>query len=88
METAHLFHLASISHPSTSSSLAPQQPKILAAACHMVFADRTGGSFIDPLVVAELEPRVGRTCLDAIIAWRLGEGRTMGGEGCVWEVKA
>lgn len=42
---------------------------IAAAACHMVFAGRLGGDFIDPALVAELEPKVGRACLDAIIAF-------------------
>ncbi|GJN92571.1 hypothetical protein Rhopal_005601-T1 [Rhodotorula paludigena] len=68
METAHLFHLASISRPSATPS------RIRAAACHMVFAGRRGdgtGDFIDPDVVADLEPKVGRACLDAIIGWNV-----------------
>lgn len=35
----------------------------------MIFADRVEQNFIDPLVVAELEPKVGRACLDAIISF-------------------
>jgi hypothetical protein len=35
----------------------------------MIFADRVGQNFIDPLVVTELEPKVGRACLDAIISF-------------------
>lgn len=40
----------------------------------MIFADRVGQNFIDPLVVAELEPKVGRACLDAIISFPILEG--------------
>lgn len=81
METAHLFHLASISCPSSTPS------RIRAAACHMVFAGRRGdgtGDFIDPDVVADLEPKIGRACLDAIIGWKVE--REHPPAGTVWEL--
>ncbi|ORY88946.1 nucleoside phosphorylase domain-containing protein [Leucosporidium creatinivorum] len=76
METAHLFHLASVA----------RHAKISAAACHMIFADRVGQEFIDPLVVAELEPKVGRACLDAIISFPLSDEALHPEEGSVWEI--
>ncbi|GAA6056728.1 hypothetical protein JCM3770_005868 [Rhodotorula araucariae] len=74
METAHLLHLSRLS------------PRIRAAACHMVFADRasTAGAFIDPAVVAALEPRIGRACLDVLAAWRVE--REHPERGAVWEL--
>ncbi|GAA5913035.1 hypothetical protein JCM8208_005675 [Rhodotorula glutinis] len=72
METAHLLHISHLS------------PKIRAAACHMVFADRTGGAFIDPVVVEELEPKVGRACLDALVGWDIE--REHPERGAVWEM--
>lgn len=72
METAHLLHLSHLS------------PRIRAAACHMVFADRTGGAFIDPSVVEELEPRVGRACLDALAEWEVDHEHPE--RGAVWEL--
>lgn len=72
MESAHLLHLSHLS------------PKIRAAACHMVFADRTGGAFIDPAVVEELEPKVGRACLDALIGWDVEHEHPE--RGAVWEM--
>ncbi|CDR49490.1 RHTO0S27e00782g1_1 [Rhodotorula toruloides] len=72
METAHLFHLSSISHPPPTSST-PTAPRIKSAACHMVFADRTGGEFIEREVVEGLEGVVGRGCLEALVRWGRGE---------------
>ncbi|GAA5945090.1 hypothetical protein JCM3775_000906 [Rhodotorula graminis] len=72
MESAHLLHLSHLS------------PNIRAAACHMVFADRTGGAFIDPAVVEELEPKVGRACLDALVGWDVE--REHPERGAVWEM--
>ena len=67
METAHLFHLAKIHRPTASRG------SISVAAVHMNFAHRVGGesTFIDPGLLEELEPLVGRACLDAIIAFPL-----------------
>lgn len=39
----------------------------------MVFAGRVEQDFIDPELVAELEPKVGRACLDAIVAFPIAE---------------
>jgi uridine phosphorylase len=39
----------------------------------MVFAGRVEGEFIDPSVVAVLEPAVGKACLDAVIAFEIPE---------------
>jgi hypothetical protein len=68
METGHLLHLASI--------VSPTLP-IRAAAVHAVFAGRAKeggqGDFIDPKRVASLEPRVGRACLDALVAFNIPE---------------
>jgi len=68
METGHLLHLASI--------VSPTLP-IRAAAVHAVFAGRAKeggqGDFIDPKRVASLEPRVGRACLDALVAFDIPE---------------
>ncbi|GAA6043978.1 hypothetical protein JCM8097_003417 [Rhodosporidiobolus ruineniae] len=72
METAHLLHLASIAAPLPSPSVPNETiPSIRAAACHMVFAGRSTGEFIDPEVVAELEPKVGRACLEALVGWEI-----------------
>ncbi|PRQ74168.1 Nucleoside phosphorylase domain-containing protein, partial [Rhodotorula toruloides] len=69
METAHLLHLSQISHPPSPSSTA----RIRSAACHMVFADRTGGEFISREVVEGLERVVGGACLEALVGWGRGE---------------
>ncbi|GAA5897228.1 nucleoside phosphorylase [Sporobolomyces salmoneus] len=82
METAHLLHLASIASPSLP---------IAAAAVHMVFAGRAKeggqGDFIDPKRVASLEPRVGKACLDALVAWDIPEEKLHPEVGSVWEYK-
>ncbi|BGP42080.1 hypothetical protein JCM10450v2_006166 [Rhodotorula kratochvilovae] len=72
METAHLLHLSHLS------------PQIRAAACHMVFADRSSGAFIAPAVLAELEPQVGKACLDVLAAW--GVRKEHPERGAVWEL--
>lgn len=39
----------------------------------MIFASRTGEDFIDPVVVANLEPLVGKACLEAVVGFHLDD---------------
>ncbi|GAA6063650.1 hypothetical protein JCM10212_007050 [Sporobolomyces blumeae] len=88
METAHLLHLATRAKPLDST----RGPSIRAAAVHMVFAGRASsgeqGDFIDPDRVAVLEPKVGRACLDALVAWKIDDRNLHPEAGSVWEKKA
>ncbi|KAK4703446.1 hypothetical protein P7C70_g2770, partial [Phenoliferia sp. Uapishka_3] len=91
METAHLYHLARISSPAKGV--------ISAAACHMIFASRSGPShassaeqgngsptFIDPDLVKELEKGAGKACLEAVCAFTIQKERLHSDRGSVWEV--
>ncbi|KAL8286798.1 hypothetical protein RQP46_004326 [Phenoliferia psychrophenolica] len=80
METAHLFHLAQIASPLKGT--------ISAAAAHMIFAARNGegATFIEPDQVEFLEKEAGRTCLDAVVAFEIGEERLHPEEGSVWKM--
>ncbi|GAA5996018.1 hypothetical protein JCM5350_000537 [Sporobolomyces pararoseus] len=82
METGHLLHLASV--------VSPTLP-IRAAAVHAVFAGRAKeggqGDFIDPKRVASLEPRVGKACLDALVAFDIPQDKLHPEAGSVWEYK-
>ncbi|GAA5938824.1 nucleoside phosphorylase [Sporobolomyces koalae] len=82
METAHLLHLASIASPNVP---------IRAAAVHMVFAGRSlekggQGDFIDPQTVAQLEPKVGKACLDALVSWEIPKEKLHPEQGSVWDL--
>ncbi|KAI7903983.1 nucleoside phosphorylase domain-containing protein [Cokeromyces recurvatus] len=77
METSMLFHLAHCAKD-------PKKP-IKAAGCMQVFADRLANGFIQPEVVALLEPVVGKACLDALI--QIDIENEMSPEGTVWECK-
>lgn len=82
METAHLYHLARISHA---------KGKISVAAAHMVFAARVGDEdkqvFIDSEVVERLEPKIGRLCLDALVAFEIEGEKLHPTSDSVWEMK-
>lgn len=71
MESGHLFHLASIAKPCPAS----KRGTIKASAAHMVFAGRTviagESSFISPETVAQIEPIVGKACLDALVEFEI-----------------
>ncbi|KAH8918856.1 purine and uridine phosphorylase [Atractiella rhizophila] len=78
METQHLFHLARSCRNGTIS----------AAGVHMVFAGRTGGSFISPEKVKELEPGCGRVCLETLIGFEMDKEQLMEESEFTWgEVK-
>ncbi|KAJ3043152.1 hypothetical protein HDV00_005768 [Rhizophlyctis rosea] len=79
METYALLHMAACArHPNSIPSVTGQAPvtndgegvlrvrSIRASACAMVFADRKGNAFIDPLDVVRLERSAGRAVLEAV----------------------
>jgi uridine phosphorylase len=74
METFTLFHLSQCTSSQTVSSVPQnldsecQNTKVIkSAATTMIFADRTGGGFITPSLVAHLEWEGGKACLQALI---------------------
>ncbi|KAJ2664363.1 hypothetical protein IWW48_000881 [Coemansia sp. RSA 1200] len=83
MESHTLFHLASIS---TGPSGARHPPSIRAACALVVFADRSGNSFIDPSKTAAIYTDVSAAVLDALVADAPAQSPDMHpAEGSVWE---
>ncbi|KAI7862324.1 nucleoside phosphorylase domain-containing protein [Spinellus fusiger] len=77
METSMLFHLAACARD-------PKRP-IRAAGCMQVFADRVTNQFIEPHVVAVLEPAVGKAVLDVLVQVSLDVTEPLEEAGTVWE---
>ena len=74
METFTLFHLSKCTSSQTVSNAQTNVDSqyrstnaIKSAAATMIFADRTGGEFITPSLVAQLEYDGGKACLQALI---------------------